>query len=322
MLKVSTMLTLTAAIDRRVWLAASMLLGMVMVVTAAAAQEEDWQNEQVVGYGKEGPRSTGAGYPDRAAAIAGGDSSVWTKSLNGEWKFQWSPDPEHRPKGFEASGFDDGGWKTIPVPSNWQMHGYGVPLYTNVTYPFKKDRPRVMGEPEDKSWTAFKWRNQVGSYRRVFEVPEEWKGRQVSLQFDGVDSAFYVWLNGKKLGYSQDSRTPAVFRVTDFLKAGENELAVEVYQYSDGSYLEDQDFWRLSGIFRDVTLVSTADLAVRDVFVHAGLDEQYLNGRLAIDLELTNAGAKAAGGEVVAELLDRERRGYLAEQGREGGSAG
>lgn len=282
------------------------LAGLVLLGgSAARADGEDWQNEKVVGYGKEPPRATALPYPGRESARLGTrEATPWFQSLNGRWKFQWAPEPSKRPQGFEAAGFDDAGWAELPVPANWQMHGFGYPLYTNITYPFRKDAPRVMGEPEDKGWTSFKWRNQVGSYRTRFKVPEAWQGRQVYLQFEGVDSAFYVWLNGKKLGYNEDSRTPAIFRINDAMRPGENELAVEVYQYSDGSYLEDQDFWRMSGIYRDVFLWSADTLQVRDAFVHARLDDAYRDGRLAIDLDLENRGARAHNAEVIAELID------------------
>ena len=221
----------------------------------------DWENEQVVGRNKEPGRATALPYPDRERAIqATREATPYFQSLNGSWRFHWVPHPDQRPVDFYKPDFDVSGWKTIPVPSNWQLQGYDTPLYTNITYPFQADPPRVMGEPP-ADYTNFKARNPVGSYRRTFEVPADWKGRQVFLQFDGVDSAFYLWINGQQVGYSEDSRTPAVFNITRYLQDGPNVLAVEVYRYSDGSYLEDQDYWRLSGIYRDVYLWSTGRLA-------------------------------------------------------------
>jgi beta-galactosidase len=179
------------------------------------------------------------------------------------------------------------------VPSNWQLHGYGIPIYTNIVYPFgDPDPPRI---PHDN--------NPVGSYRRSFTVPEAWRGRPVLLHFAGVESAFYVWLNGIRLGYSQGSRTPAEFELTPHLKPGENLLAVEVYRWSDGSYLEDQDFWRLSGIFRDVALVSPGALAIDDFEVRSDLDEEYRDAALAVDVVVA-AHAAAGAVSVEAELLD------------------
>jgi beta-galactosidase len=163
-------------------------------------------------------------------------------------------------------------WKEIPVPANWQMHGYGIPVYTNIDLSVCEKSADVMGEPPSH-YTNFpeENRNQVGSYRHRFTLPEMWKGRHTFIVFGGVDSAFYLWINGRKVGYSQDSRTPAEFDITPYLKDGENVLAAQVYQNSDGSYLEDQDMFRLSGIFRDVYLWSAADLDLRDFEIKAGL---------------------------------------------------
>lgn len=271
---------------------------------ALAGAAPDWENEQVVGENKEPARTTSFFFPDaQSAAKAPPEESPWLQSLDGEWKFHWSPDPASRPVDFYKTEFDVSGWDEIPVPSNWQVHGYGVPLYTNITYPFKKDPPRVTGEPP-KEFTSYSQRNPVGSYRRTFSVPEGWGGRQVFLQFDGVDSAFYLWVNGKKVGYSEDSRTPALFNVTGFLKDGENVLAVEVYRYSDGSYLEDQDYWRLSGIFRSVHLWSAAELHLRDFFFHADLDEDYRDATVTVDLEVMNYAAEPRKCSVEAAILD------------------
>ena len=263
----------------------------------------DWENQHVFDVNKEPPFAWHVPYADRASALAGlADGSPFVRSLGGTWKFHWSPDPSHRPADFHRPGFPDRAWADIAVPGNWQTQGHGVPLYVNITYPFKKDPPRVMGEPPP-DYTNFAHRNPVGSYRRTFTVPDEWKGRHVFIQFEGVDSAFYLWVNGQKVGYSQDSRTPAVFHITGYLKAGENLLAVEVYRYSDGSYLEDQDFWRLSGIYRDVTLWSSADLDLRDVFVRTDLDNAYRDAVLSVDAVVQNLGKTAGRFLVDAELI-------------------
>ena len=151
---------------------------------------------------------------------------------------------------FYKPAFDVSAWKDIPVPSCWQVLGYGTPYYKNLGYIIQRDFPRVMSDPP-KDWTAFVERNPVGSYRRDFELPADWAGRRVFLAFSGVDSAFYVWINGEKAGYSVNSRNTAEFDVTPFVKPGKNMVAVEVYRFSSGTWLEDQDMWRLSGIFRD-----------------------------------------------------------------------
>ncbi|NOX55816.1 MAG: DUF4981 domain-containing protein [Planctomycetes bacterium] len=286
-----------------------LLLGSTGPLRAAQSDGAPaWENEQVLGRNKEPARATSMPYPDRPSALQAIPSATpYYRCLNGKWKFRWSPDPQSRPRDFYRPDYDARSWDEIPVPSNWQMQGYGTPLYVNIRYPFRKDPPRVTGEPP-RNYTSYKARNPVGSYRRQFRVPVEWRGRQVFLQFNGVDSAFYVWINGRLVGYSQGSRTPAVFNITKFLKQGENLLAVEVYRYSDGSYLEDQDFWRLSGIFRDVFLWSTADLHIRDFFVHPELDDHYRDATLRVDVEVKNFADRRQRFTVDAELLDAAGR--------------
>ncbi|HEY9230730.1 MAG TPA: sugar-binding domain-containing protein, partial [Blastocatellia bacterium] len=224
----------------------------------------DWENPRVFGINKELPHATLVPFPNARAALADdAQASPFVRSLNGQWKFHWVKQPSERPTDFYKVDYDVSQWKEIRVPSNWEMEGYGTPIYTNITYPFKRDAPRVVSEPPPQ-YTAYKERDPVGSYRRTFTVPADWQGRQVFLIFNGVNSAFYVWVNGKRVGYSQDSRLPAEFNVTRLLTAGENLVAVEVYRWCDGSYLEDQDFWRMSGIFRNVELVSRAPVYLRD----------------------------------------------------------
>ncbi|MBC8355581.1 MAG: DUF4981 domain-containing protein [Planctomycetes bacterium] len=273
----------------------------------ANAAPNDWENEQVISRNKLPGRVNTLPFPTQEAAVADDrESSPWYRSLNGAWKFSWAPEPAKRPVDFHSVTFDDTKWNELVVPSCWQMHGYGIPVYTNQSYPFKKDAPRVMGEPEDKSWTSFKWRNQVGSYRRTFTVPKDWKQRRVIIHFDGVDSAFYLWINGKKVGYSQGSRTPAEFDITEYMIDGENLLAAEVYQHSDGSYLEDQDMWRMSGIFRDVYLWSPSSIHVRDFFITTDLDHAYQNATLAIHADVSNQSAADTSFSLEAKLLDDE----------------
>jgi beta-galactosidase len=279
------------------------MLSLVLLGTGAKAAP-DWENEQVIGINKEPARATGLPFADRAAAIKGDwAGSPWHKSLNGQWKFHWSPEPSKRPVDFYKSDFDVSKWDDIPVPSNWQIHGYGTPVYTNITYPFKKDPPRVMGEPP-ADYTNYDERNPVGSYRRTFTVPHDWKGRELFIQFDGVDSAFYLWINGEKVGYSQGSRTPAIFNITRYVKGGENVLAAEVYRYCDGSYLEDQDFWRLSGIFRDVFLWSAGQVHIRDFWAKVDLVNGYRDGMLQVEMGINNFSDRVIDCSVEAELLD------------------
>ena len=264
----------------------------------------EWENQHIFDINKEPRRATSMPFPTRALAVAGErEKTPFAVSLNGQWRFSWAPDPASRPADFYKPAYNVAAWKTITVPLSWQMAGYGVPLYTNVRYPFKADPPRVMGEPP-KEFTNYAQRNPVGSYRRNFTVPANWKNRQTFIQFDGVDSAFYVWVNGQKVGYSQDSRTPALFNISKYLQAGQNVLAVEVYRYSDGSYLEDQDMWRLSGIFRDVTLWSTDNLHIRDFFAHPDLDANFQNGVFSAEVAVHNFAGAPARGRVDAEILN------------------
>jgi beta-galactosidase len=257
----------------------------------------EWEDQSVFRVGTEAPRAHQTRpYETREAALLG-TSSEWARELSGLWKFAWCGNPAFRVENFQKPTFDDSSWENIRVPSNWQLEGYGVPLYTNIRYPFHVDPPRVMGEPPAE-FTHFPWdaRNEVGQYRRIFSITETWSGREIFLTFGGIDSAAYVWVNGHLLGYVQDSRTPSEFHLTPYLQAGENLLAVEVYQHSDGSYLEDQDMWRLSGIFRDVTLWASNPLELRDVAVTPTLESpQGNNGELSISVELQNRAAEASG---------------------------
>jgi len=254
----------------------------------------DWENPHLLQRNREAAHTTLLPFPDEATARAGEPAaSPWFKLLSGAWRFHYAASPDAAPQGFEEAGFDASAWDTLPVPSNWQMHGYGRPNYTNVTYPFPVDPPRV---PND---------NPTGCYRRTFALPEEWAGRQVFLHFGGVNSAFHVWLNGEPVGYSQGAHLPSEFNVTSLVRPGENTLAVRVYQWSDGAYLEDQDFWRLSGIFRDVWLFATPDVHMRDVRVRTPLDKKFRDARLGVRVALWNYGAKAARRcAVTARLLD------------------
>ncbi|HEV2762122.1 MAG TPA: glycoside hydrolase family 2 TIM barrel-domain containing protein, partial [Pyrinomonadaceae bacterium] len=268
----------------------------------------EWEDPRVFNVNKEPAHATLTPYPDEQSALRGGTrTSPFVRSLNGAWKFHWVATPAERPKEFYRPEFDASGWREIRVPSNWEMEGYGTPIYLNILYPFKMDAPRVTAEPPS-DWTAYKERNPVGSYRRTFQVPAEWAGRRVFLVFGGVSSAFYVWVNGERVGYSEDSRLPSEFDITRHLKPGENLLAVEVYRWSDGSYLEDQDFWRLSGIFRDVQLVSRAHTYVRDFYSRTALDAAYRDAVLRLKVELKNSGPQDEAVSVEAKLLDARGR--------------
>ena len=262
---------------------------------ARAADLPDWEDPQVVGTDKLDPHAPVYPFADEATARGLDRSqSPYYRLLNGRWKFRFSPHPEARPKTFFEPAFDDAGWDTIPVPANIEKHGYAPPIYVNIGYAWGWGTPPRV--PHDL--------NYVGSYRHRFEVPASWQGRRVRITFQGVSSGFYLWVNGKKVGYSEDSRGPAEFDITDAVNPGENLLAVEVYRLTDGSYLEAQDFWRLTGIFRDVVLWSTDPVHVADFRVVTDLDAQYRDATLQFDV--TVAGATDAEREFTLEaaLLD------------------
>ncbi|HKG13760.1 MAG TPA: glycoside hydrolase family 2 TIM barrel-domain containing protein, partial [Pyrinomonadaceae bacterium] len=290
-------------------------MGLPLLVFALSSQSgrqndtpPDWENPRVFAINKEPAHATLTPYADERAALdADSKPSVFVRPLDGAWKFHWSRRPEERPADFYKPDFDANAWREIRVPSNWEMEGYGTPIYSNITYPFKRDAPRVTEEPP-REWTAYKERNPVGSYRRTFEVPAEWAGRQIFLTFGGVSSAFYVWVNGERVGYSEDSRLPSEFNVTSYIRPGANLVAVEVYRWSDGSYMEDQDFWRMSGIFRSVRLVSRAPLHVRDFYARTTLDAAYRDATLKLKVELKNSSERDAHATVEAKLLDAHGR--------------
>jgi len=261
------------------------------------AQQLDWENHHVLQINREPARGSFIGFHNVV-----GDASL---TLNGLWKFHWSPTPEGRVSDFFSTAFNDKDWKNFPVPANWEVNGFGTPIYVSSGYPFRIDPPRVTSTPPEK-YTAFKERNPVGEYRRTFTLPADWKsGGQVFLRFDGVQSAFYVWINGQRVGYSQGSMEPSEFNVTSFLVAGQNQIAVEVYKYCDGSYLEDQDMWRFGGIQRDVTLYHTPDIRIADLQIRTLLDKNYENATLEIDPKLSVYSTANGKGYKVRATIDQ-----------------
>ncbi|MGO4770488.1 glycoside hydrolase family 2 TIM barrel-domain containing protein [Flavobacterium sp. W22_SRS_FK3] len=238
----------------------------------------DWENPEVFQINREPARAAFLPYADEVSAISDNyTSSPWYFSLNGKWKFSWSPTPDQRPKDFYKIDYNTTNWKELQVPSNWELNGYGIPIYTNITYPFERNPPFINH-----------WDNPVGSYKKDFVLPKNWKNRHVYLHFEAGTSAMYIWVNGEKVGYTENTKSPAEFNISKYLKPGKNNLAVEVYRWSDGSYLEDQDFWRLSGIDRSVYMYSTNDIRISDFFAKPDLDSNYKNGSLNIDVSLKN----------------------------------
>ena len=249
----------------------------------------DWENPEVFQINKEPARASFIPYSNKEIALEDQHfSSALVQSLNGTWKFHLSHTPAERPAFFFKDDYSVKKWNDIKVPSNWEMEGYDVAIYTNVKYPHKKTPPTIQKDY-----------NPVGSYKHQFTIPEDWDNNEVYLHFGAVSSAFYVWVNEQQVGYSEDSKTPAEFNITKYLKKGQNTLAVEVYRWSDASYMEDQDFWRLSGITRDVYLLARAPQHVRDFTVISTLDDTYTEGLLNLDVQF----AKAEAAQVKVELI-------------------
>ncbi|MBD3212256.1 MAG: beta-galactosidase, partial [Candidatus Lokiarchaeota archaeon] len=240
----------------------------------------DWENPRIIGINKLKPHCTLIPFNSEESCFISRKKSPYFHSLNGIWKFNWVKNPMDRPIDFYKEDFNDNNWDDIDVPSNWQMRGYGIPIYTNIKYPYSIDTENIPGIDHNY--------NPVGSYRKRFELPENWDGREIFIHFDGVKSAFYLWINGQNVGYSQGSMTPAEFKITDFVKPSDNIIAVEVYRWSDGSYLEDQDMWRFSGIFRDVYMYSTPKVHIRDFFISSKLDENYQDAIISIEAKVKN----------------------------------
>lgn len=246
----------------------------------------DWENPSVLGINK---------LPYHSTLQLPSKEKECTEiiSLDGQWFFKWSRNPEERPQGFESEQYDVSQWSRIAVPGNWQMQGYDIPIYVNMNYPFKRNRPRVTDEPE-RDWTAYENRNPIGSYVTFVDVTDEMLRQHLILHFGGVKSAMYVWVNGQKVGYSQNSMSPAEFDVTRYMRRGRNRLAVEVYRWSDGSYLECQDMWRLSGIFREVQLWVRPLVHMSDYRITALPSDDFSQATVRADVSLCNVGSKDA----------------------------
>lgn len=258
-------------------------LSTILIGTIAFSsngQQNDWENPEMIGKNKLPAHNTSISFPNETEALKVDiKSSSRYQNLNGKWKFSWADVPEKAPEDFYKTDYQDGSWDKINVPGNWELQGYGTAIYTNVRYPFPVNPPFV---PKDD--------NPVGCYRTEFEIQKEWADKQITLHFGGVTSAFYVWVNGEEVGYSQGSRLPSEFDVTPYLKNGKNSLAVKVYRWSDGSYLEDQDHWRLSGIHRDVYLTASPKFQIYDFFVKTKFDHHYSTAELQVHAKVKGFG--------------------------------
>lgn len=266
----------------------------------------DWENPLITGVNKLPARATSISFLDESMAILGDQkASPRYQSLNGLWKFNFAAVIEKSPEGFYRTDYNVSGWNDIPVPANWELQGYGQAIYTNVTYPFVPVDPPYI--PKDDS--------PDGSCRTTFNVPDDWQSRRIIIHFGGVSSAFYLWINVQKVGYSQGSRLPAEFDITSYLIDGDNTVAVQVFRWSDGSYLEDPDHWRLGGIHQDVYLESIPNVSICDFSVRTDLDQDYQNAVLSIRPEIrVDSNINTKGHSVQVQLYDAQNQPILTEQ--------
>lgn len=304
------MTPLTQAPPPRLLLAAAVLL--VICLHGAFSQDScrvhEWENPKVFNINKEEPHATFVPFPDLERFLRlKRMESPFVQSLNGRWKFSWVEKPADRPVGFFKESYDVSSWDEIEVPSNWEFQGYGTPIYVNQPYEFPGE-PAPPHIPHDQ--------NPVGSYKHSFTIPRQWEGNEIFIHFGAVKSAFYIWINGQFVGYSEDSKTPAEWNITKFLKPGRNNLALEVYRWSDGTYLECQDMWRISGITRDVYLVTTPKTRIRDFFSLAQLDNTYRNGILKLTVEIARHAPSSDSRDfsLTARLFDPEGKQILTRE--------
>ncbi|MEZ5197882.1 MAG: glycoside hydrolase family 2 TIM barrel-domain containing protein [Bacteroidales bacterium] len=273
---------------------------MVNLLSAQAPFPEELENPAMFNQNKTAPHSYFIPFQDaKNASELLNEESPFYHSLNGMWKFNWVRNPADRPVDFMNASFDATSWDEIPVPSNWELQGYGVPIYVNQPYEWTSD-PQPPKVPHDY--------NPVGSYLRNFDVPDNWKDKQVFIHFGAVKSAFFIWINGQYVGYSQGSKTPAEWNITRFLNPGRNVVALQVYRWSDGSYLECQDFWRISGIERDVFLYSTPEVYIRDFFANGSLINNYEDGLFSLNADIVNSGQFQPGFEMQVQLFDKNNK--------------
>ncbi|MBR5877597.1 MAG: beta-galactosidase, partial [Alistipes sp.] len=256
-----------------------------------------WENEAIFAENKERGVATYMPYESETKMLADKEyyATPWSvpqndrfQSLNGEWKFNLVSEPSLRPLDFYKDEFDVTSWDNIPVPSNWEMEGYDKPIYCNVAYPLSNTPPFIKAHPGSNPAGQNYGVNPVGSYVRTFKVPESWDGRRTFIHFGGIYSAAFVWLNGEYVGYTQGANNVTEFDITKFMRKGENRLAVQVFRWCDGSYLECQDMFRMSGIYRDVYLYNVPEVAVRDHYITSKLDSEYKNAELNVDIEVDN----------------------------------
>jgi len=256
----------------------SLIIAIFSVSCFQQGEIPNWENPEVFRINREDPHTSFMRYDSEEKAMVNDyREALFYQSLNGPWKFNWVKKPADRPIDFFKTNYDVSNWDDIVIPSNWELQGYGIPIYTNIVYPFPKNPPYI---PHDY--------NPVGSYKRSFDLDAEWLKNEIFVQLGAVRSAYYLWVNGEKVGYSEGSKTAAEFNISNYVKEGMNSIAVEVYRWSDASYIEDQDFWRLSGIERDVFIYATPKITILDHFVNADLDYKTNTGLLSLEVDLKN----------------------------------
>ena len=271
----------------------------------ASSNVEYWENPEIISENKLPPHATLIPFDDLEKALTfKKENSSRIKSLNGLWKFNWAPKPDDRPLEFFMDETELADWTTIKVPSSWQMEGFGQPIYTNIKHPFPFPNPPF--PPKNN--------NPVGSYKRYFNLPDNWKNGRTIIHFGGVKSAFFLWINGKKVGYSQGSMTPAEFDITDYLRSGKNSVSAQVFRWSDASYIEDQDFWRLSGIYRDVFLVNLPESHIQHYKVGAKLKNKFKDGSLSLVAHLDNYSNKRKKVTLNIKIIDKKNKDILLDK--------
>ena len=290
-----------------------LILAFLNAIHLFAQNKPDWENPEVFAINKEVTRATALPYANETQALKNHfSSSPYYKSLNGNWQFYWTDKVADAPKDFyleenyadhvkpiwkkgtpnQISG--QSGWTLMPVPGNWEFNGYGVPMYLNIGFGFPVNPPYI--DRED---------SPTGSYRHKFDIPKDWDGRRVYLHFEGGSNSMYVWINGKKVGYTENAKSPAEFDITAYIRPGSNLLACQLQKFSDGSYIEDQDMWRLGGINRSVYLYSTAQTRIQDFFSLADLDNQYKDGKLNVDVNIKNYAKESIPQTVEVSVIDK-----------------
>ena len=276
----------------------SLLIGCLLLLNmigVSQSKKNDWENPGLVAENTIEPHAWFIPYPNKVEALQK-TASPFIKSLDGLWKFKLVDNPSQRPMDFQNNNYDLSSWKEIKVPANWQTEGYDKFIFTDVEYPIKPNPPYV---PEDY--------NPVGSYKREFTLPASWDGKNIILRFGAVNSFFYLWINGQYVGLSKDSKTPAEFDITKYIQKGINSLSVQVFRFSDGTYLEGQDMWKLSGIERSVLLITRPKNGINDFYIHAGLDDTFQNGSLEVEVEMKKTDKKI--GSIEINLIDENNKG-------------